>query len=256
MSTEEQAHEGATEQQQENKGPTIEEVAALQGWNPDYDGPDKIDAAEYVRRKPLFDKIKAQSRELKEIKKVVDGMANSYKAMSEAQYRKGIADAEKRMKAAETALDVEAYKEAAADKRAFEEQAKSVSNVEPPEVTAFCERNPWFDSNPAMRTDALEYSAKFEKLNPQSSIKDRLDYVEKKIRRDYPEHFEDKEKKHAPAPRAASVEGASAPGAVDDLAKFKASMTGEEKRIMRMFVKEGGLTEAEYLKDYMAVRDR
>ena len=38
------------------------------------------------------------------------------------------------------------------------------------------------------------------------------------------------------------------------MAKLRASMTAEEKRIMRMYVKPGGMTETEYLTSYAQVR--
>lgn len=235
---------------------SVEEVAREQGWNPDYDGPDKIDAAEFVRRKPLFDKIKSQSKELKEVKKLVEGMANTYKSMSAAQYQKGIKDAEARMKQAKADYDVEAYEAAAQDKATLEKAKESVAAEIPPtdqaEIDAWCDRNPWYDTNKIMRTDALEYREKFIKRNPDATTAEVLEYVENKMRKDYPDAFE--EKKETRRTAAPVVESAVSSQHKDPLAKLKASMSAEEKRIMGMFVKNGGLTEAEYLKDYAAVR--
>lgn len=253
--TEKGAVEG-TEEAEGAKGPTIEETATAQGWNPDYDGPDKIDAAEFVRRKPLFDKIKGQGRELKEVKKLMEGMANTFKAATEAQYKKGIADAEARMKQAEATFDLPAFKQASAEKQQLEQaQAAHVSAPagEPAEVTEFCERNPWFEKDAAMRTDALDYRENYLKRNPGAPIADTLAYIEKKMARDYPDAFAGKPA-GTKTPAAPAVEGAGGAPKVDALAKLKASMTGEEKRIMKMFVGEGKLTEAEYLKDYATVR--
>ncbi len=241
---------------QEAAQPTIEEIAAAQGWNPDHDGPDKIDAAEFVRRKPLFDKIKAQNKELREVKKLVEGMATTYKTMSEAQFKKGSAAAEERMRAAEAEFDVKAYKEASHDKQQLEAaQSSTVTATEPPEVTEFCEKNPWFEKNAVMRTDALDYREKYLKANPNAPIADVLEYISTKIKRDYPEAFEPTEKKRA---TPSAVEGASASSVSDPLSKLKASMSTEEKRIMKMFVGEGSgkMTEKEYLESYSTVRER
>ena len=237
--------------------PTIEETAKAQGWNPDYDGTDKIDAAEYVRRKPLFDRIKQQSKKLKDVEKLVEGMATTYKAMSEVQFKKGIAAAEAKMKDAEDTFDVKAFKEASAEKVALETaQATIKPTAEPAEVAEFCERNPWFEKSATMRTDALEYGDKFMQRNPHATIAEKLEYIETKIKKDYSDHFTDPPDKKKPV---ATVEGASPASHTDPLAKLKASMSSEEKRIMKMFVgdpKDGKMTEADYLKSYSEVRDR
>ncbi len=245
------------EDQQEQKGPSIEDIAKEQGWNPNHEGPDKIDAAEFVRRKPLFDKIKAQNKELKEIKKSVDLMAQTYKSMSEAQYKRGIADADKRMKAAEEALDIDGYKEAAADKALLETSHTDIKGPVPPEVEDFCARNPWFDNDPIMQTDALEYREKYIKRNPDASLSDVLKYVEIKIKKDYPEKFE-QSPKEVKKPSAAAVEDGT-PGASvssDPLIKLKNSMSPEERRVMKMFTGSGQMTETEYLKSYAEVREK
>lgn len=255
--SEESAEQTGTEGQEENKQPTIEEIAAQQGWNPDHEGADKIDAAEFVRRKPLFDKIKAQNRELKEVKKLVEGMATTYKTMSEVQYKKGIESAEKRMKEAEESYDIGAFKQASAEKAELEtaQAANTAPAAEPPEVTEFCERNPWFEKNAAMRTDALDYRENFLKRNPGAPVKDVLEYIETKIKRDYPEAFETKESKK---PNVSAVEGASTSSHTDPLAKLKASMSADERRIMKMYVGEGSgkMSEKEYLESYSQVRER
>jgi hypothetical protein len=235
--------------------PSIEDIAKEQGWNPDHDGPDKIDAAEFVRRKPLFDKIKAQSRELKDIRRSVESMATTYKSMSEAQYRRGIADAEARMQAAEAAFDVAGFKAAQADKTAIQQaQAANTAPVaHPPEVDEFCERNPWFDSNKVMQVDALEYRDKYIKRNPNAPLKEVLEYVEQRIKRDYPEAFEPVGVKKSTAPVVEGDGGGS--GKSDPLMKVRNSMSPEEKRVMKMFTSSGKMSEKEYLESYSAVRE-
>ena len=110
-----------------------------------------------------------------------------------------------------------------------------------------------------MRTDALDYRENYLRRNPGAPIKDVLAYVEKKIARDYPEAFKKPDAEEAeekPARRASAVEGSTASPKGDPLAKLKASMNGEEKRIMAMFTKNGQMTEKEYLESYSAVREK
>lgn len=249
---------GEEEAHSEPSGPTIEEQAQKMGWNPDHQGVDKLDAAEFIRRAPLFERIKKQSDSIKRLEKLVEGMANTYKGATEAQYKKGIKDAEDRMKTAEAEYDVAAFKQAQAEKAALEtQQAATIAPAaEPQEVTDFCERNPWFEKSATMRTDALEYGDKFMKRNPDATIAERLEYIETKMKKDYPDAFAAPDEEDKPRKSAAAVEGAGHGGKVDPLAKLKNSMSSDEKRIMAMYTKNGNMTEKEYLESYSTVRER
>jgi len=186
---------------------------------------------------------------------MVDGMSTTFKAMSEAQYNKGIADAQKKMDEAKAAYDVEAYDAARTEKDQLNHAkatTAATTAAEPPEVADFCERNPWFEKNAVMRTDALEYREAYLRRNPGAPITDVLTYIETKMQRDYPDSFKTSEqKRNTPA-----VEGASTSSHTDPLAKLKASMSVDEKRIMKMFVGDGKLSEKEYLESYSTVRER
>lgn len=247
----------------EVKGPTIEDTAREQGWNPDYTGPDKIDAAEYVRRKPLFDKIHAQGRELKEIKRSVDSMVGTYKSMSEAQYQRGVKDAEKRMAEAEASFNVVAYKEAAADKAVLEQSHQAIEQATPagvpPEVEIWCNANPWFDKDKIMQTDALEYKDRYVKRNPSAPLNEVLAYVEARIKKDYPEKFPviaaSTIAKSVPTTPPVEGGGSGSSSKSGDFSKLESSMTQEEKRVMAMFTASGKMSKAEYLKSYAEVRE-
>ena len=212
-----------------------------------------------MRRKPLFDKIKAQNRDLKELKKTVNGMAETFKQMSAAQYAKGIKDASARMEAAEKTYDVAGYKQAAMEKAQLEtaqQQSAAPPDAEPPEVADFMTRNPWFDKDRTMTADALDYREKFMRANPRAELTEILEYVEARIKRDYSDKFK---APGEPARRTAgsSVESGNPPAVGNNpLAKLKAKMSSEELRIMRHFVtgKPGAMTETEYLTDYAQVR--
>src|SRR3990172_4739307 len=63
---------------------SAEASARAQGWKPkeEFTGDPAlwVDAKEFVGRAPLFDKIKTQSKDLKEIRKTVDAMAKHFTA--------------------------------------------------------------------------------------------------------------------------------------------------------------------------------
>jgi hypothetical protein len=241
------------------KRSSVEDTAAALGWSAEYDGPDKIDAAEFMRRKPLFDKIKAQNRDLKELKKSVNGMADTFKKMSDAQYAKGIKDAASRMEAAEKTYDVAGYKQAAMEKAQLEvaqQQTAVTTDGEPPEVSDFISRNPWFDKDKTMTADALDYRERFMRANPRAELSEILAYVEQRMKRDYPDQFKTPGDSSRKAAGSSVESGGATPSGGNPLAKLKAKMSGDELRIMKHFVtgKPGAMTENEYLTEYAQVR--
>jgi hypothetical protein len=243
--------------QETPQDPTVEDLAREMGWNPEHEGPDKLSADEFVRRKPLFDKIKQQGKELKEIRRMLEKVTTTSKLMSEAQYKRGIADATKRMKAAEDTLDINAFKQAATEKAQLEQGLQQVSTPDiPPEVEEWCNNNKWFDENDAMQADALAYREQYVRVHPNAPISKVLQYVEQKIKKDYPEAFEaEKPKPAAAKPSTPAVEsGGNSGGKVDPFAKLKNAMSAEEKRIMKQFIGPGKMTESEYLEQYATVR--
>ena len=74
----------------------VESKAKDMGWRPleDFDGnPDEfIDAGEFVRRKPLFDKIETTTKQLKNVSKSLDYLKEHYQKVKETEYNRAIAD--------------------------------------------------------------------------------------------------------------------------------------------------------------------
>ena len=61
----------------------------------------------------------------------------------------------------------------------------------PPEVVSFLERNKsWFGNDADMTADARMFSDQYRRTNPDKSVAEELAYVEKKMKKDYPEHFQ------------------------------------------------------------------
>lgn len=235
----------------QNTTDEITEIAKAVGWKED--GP--LDAKTFLRTMP--DRFGAQSKELKEIKHTVQGMAKQYKAATEASYKRGIAEAEARMKIAKESQDFEAFEAASDEKNRLVEASKTNESQLIPEVEEFIARNEWFDKDKVMTADALDYKERYLAKFPGAPPADVLDYVEKKMRRDYPDAFKSEKKEEDVKPPNA-VEGAKGGGGgnpKDPIAKLKASLTEDEKRVMDQFVKWGNMTEKDYLEEYAKVRD-
>src|SRR5512138_1524244 len=64
------------------KPSNYETVAREKGWRPkeEYEGDHEawVDAEEFIKRQPLFDKIKSQSKKLKELEKTIEAISVHY----------------------------------------------------------------------------------------------------------------------------------------------------------------------------------
>lgn len=195
----EERHEGAQQPKYEDR---IAELATKVGWKPT--GP--LSAEDFLATMP--DRFHGQGKELKALKRSIDGITATVSQVAQQKYDEGIRDAEKRLAAAKADYDPDAVEAATvALERAKAAKANVQPQAEPVEVTEFIERNPWFESDRIMRTDALEYREKFLKTNPDAGLDEMLEYVERKIKKDYPEKFAAKEEKSERKPPAAGPEG-------------------------------------------------
>ena len=90
---------------------SIEQKALEMGWKPkeEFDGDETeyIDAGEYVRRRPLFDKIEHQSKELKDVKKALRMLQDHHTKVREVEYQHALQDLRNQYKEALEAGDAD-----------------------------------------------------------------------------------------------------------------------------------------------------
>jgi hypothetical protein len=86
----------------------IEKKALELGWRPksEFHGAEDefIDAKEFVRRQPLFDKIEAQSRQLKTVTRTLNELKEHYTKVNEAAYNRAISELREQRKEALSSL--------------------------------------------------------------------------------------------------------------------------------------------------------
>lgn len=251
-----------TEQVQDNDAgknspvePSANEVEArASGWVPkdEYHGDENkwVDADEFVRRGPLFEKINVQSRELKEVKKALDQLKVHHASVKEAAYKEALAKlkAEKREAFVEgdpdKVIDIDdQIAQVKEEQRQFTqtrqaEIAHEVQQTVHPEFEAWTNRNSWYTSNKPMKAfaDELGVELKSQGLSPTEILKK----VEIQIREEFPQKFRNPNRD-----KTSSVEGASkgtgrAANSGDD------SLTETEKMIMERFVRQKIMTREEY----------
>ena len=90
----EELNQEQLEQPSEPKHSEVELRAMEMGWRPkeEYNGDEEnfIDAKEFVRRKPLFDKIEHQGKQIKAVTKALEALKTHYTRVEEAAVQKAI----------------------------------------------------------------------------------------------------------------------------------------------------------------------
>ena len=244
------------------KGPSEAEQKAMDmGWRPkeEFDGEesDFIDATEFVRRKPLFEKIDVVGRELKETKKALKALQIHHEQVKDAEYKRALDTLRIEKKAALESGDADALidiDERISDAKAAEivartKQAQQV-NTPHPEFVKWTERNTWYRQNAELTQVADQVGTSYAAANPDMDPDQVLAYVEKRIRKLYPENFVNPNKS-----RPSIVEGGqSTPSRLssDDSSNYQ--LTDDERRVMMTFVRQGIMSKEEYIRDLKQVK--
>lgn len=264
MSEENQVVENSNDQANE---PDIVEVEArASGWVPKEefhgDAHKWVDAGEFVRRAPLFQKLDLQNRELKELKRALDGLKAHHSQVRETEYRRALEALKTAKKDAYVDGDpdkiveiedkMEAVKEAQrtfAAEQAIEKQRTADPEVIHPEFAAWTKRNTWYETSKPMKAfaDALGIELRNKGLSPSDVLKQ----VEIQVKEEFPNKFRNPNRD-----KPGSVEGSASKGGNkgSGLGSFEASLSEDERRIMNTFVRTKVMTKEEYLTELKKVR--
>lgn len=240
----------------------VEVEAREQGWVPkeDYVGDENkwLPADEFVRRKPLFDKINIQSRELKEVKKTLTQLAQHHAVVRETEYKRALESlkAQKRDafvdgdpdKIIQIDEQIDAVKE---EQKQFKvEQAQQVrqeAQAIHPEFEAWTNRNKWYATDARMKAYADVVGK--EMAGTGKTPLQVLEAVEKQVKAEFPHRFENKNREK--------------PGAVEGTSKGSGKQSSEytpsefERRAAKKFVEAGAFkTEADYYKELKSMNGK
>lgn len=232
------------------------------GWRPqeEWSGApeDFIDAKEFVRRQPLFEKIEHQSKEIRALKQAFDAFKTHHSKVKEAEYNRALAalNAEKRRALSdgetERALVIEdKMEEIQGQKEQFEQEAASVQVEEQPtarpEFVRWTQENNWYNQDRAMTAFADKVG--IELRNQGYSPTEILAQVTKEVRKEFPHKF-----KNPARERAGSVEGGSRRQSSNET-DFQ--MSDDERRIMnKMLAVNNSITKEQYIAELKAIKER
>lgn len=260
--TDQQEGTESTEGQAQEPQVSVAEQKALEmGWRPkeEFEGnpDDFIDATEFVRRKPLFEKIDVVGRELRETKKALRALQAHHEKVKEAEYKHAIEALRAEKKIALESGDADALikiddqiADAKAQEAVLKAQQTQVTNEPHPGFIKWTERNKWYKSDQELTGVADQVGTAYAAANPEKDPDEILEYVEKRVRKLYPEKFSNPNKS-----RPSAVEGSqTTPSRTQETDILNYPLTEDERRVMMTFVRQGIMTKEQYITDLKKVK--
>ena len=186
-----------------------EKLARDEGWRSkeelgdDFDATRYVNAEEFIKRKPLFETIKQQSKAIKTLQKTVDSVVSFSQKNAELAVKKAIADLNDKKEQAIEAGDKNAVKEidkAIDEHKQSIQTAPKIDEVVPAEVIEWTAKNKWFDTDLELQDFVTSYAASYSKRNPRESMTTVLEEATKAVKRAFPEKFDKTEKKRSEPP--------------------------------------------------------
>ena len=237
---------------------TPTELKAMEsGWVPkeEYSGEEHkwVDAGEFLRRGELFKKIEDQSKQLKDVRNALNEMKKLHGQVREVEYKRALDALKAQKKAALEEGDADAV--IAADDRIelVKEQQKQLQNepaqgqepsgAEHPEFVAWTEQNSWYKSSAPMKAFADALGADLAAAG--NSPSEVLRKVAAEVRKEFPNKF-----RNPNQDKPGAVEAGK--GGRSNTSSF--SLTDDERRVMNTFVRQGVMTEKQYIEELKKVR--
>jgi hypothetical protein len=235
----------------------MEQQALAMGWRPreEFEGEDDefIDAKEFVRRKPLFDRLEQQSKQLKNVNKTLEQLKGHYTKMREVEFNRALAELKSARKQALTDSDGDRFEaiddrikevEKEAEKLRVEDEVQNARPVaDPAEFQAWRGRNSWYQKDEAMTAFADRIGLKHQEEVTSGVITPLqiLQKVEQAVRAEFPHKFKNPNKETAPDVGKSSNTGSSKSKTIE--------LDETETKIMNNFVRQGIMTKEQYLSD-------
>ena len=254
--------EETNESQQQAPEPSQDEIEAREmGWKPESEfkgnKSDYVSAKEFVRRKSYYDRISAQSKELKELRTVLEGFKEHQKNL-ETYTRKQILEELKTAKKQalvdgdpDRVIEVDdaimqyklKEKEIDAEDKAAKAGNPQIQAQAQQAFQSWVSKNSWYETSTAMRNYADGLGQELKEANPNITPERLFASVEKEVKVRFKERFE-----NANRTKPSAVES-STPGEGSS-SKTKYDPSDEERAMARKYVKTGLYkSESEYYAD-------
>lgn len=237
----------------------VEQRAMAQGWVPEdqYSGSGKWRSAEdFLDRGELFAKIDEQNRRIKGMESTLHAAKTHLELVRKTEYNRAVQAlrAEKKQALAEgdadAVVDVEERMEVAKaefvqEQMAAQRQQQLASQQPHPVLTAWVNKNTWYQTDRAMRVFADEVGKELAAAG-LADPRELLDEVERRTKKEFSHKFQNPNRA-----KPGSVESGTNKGSQS---KDTFQLTPEETVVMNKFVKAGHMSKEEYIKDIKAQR--
>lgn len=258
--------EGTESVQETNTAPqepsAVEKRALEMGWRPkeEFDGEEEdfIDATEFVRRKPLFEKIDSVGKELRETRKALKALQEHHAKVKEAEFKHALEQLRNEKKQAleegdaDKLIDID-ERIADAKVRQVQEERQQVQAAQAPHpnFVQWVQKNTWYKEDAELRAISDQIGAAYAVANPDVEPDQVLKYVEGRVKKLYPDKFRNpnKDRPSAVEGRTTSTASKSKGDSISDY-----PLTDEERKVMMSFVRQGVMTKEEYITDLKRVK--
>jgi hypothetical protein len=243
----------------ETSSDPVESKARELGWKPlqEYGGDPRkwVEARVWVENKPLVDQVRAHKQTVREQQKTIEALNRHYKQVHETAYRKALSDLDQQKEKAVLEQDVDKVR--ALDQQIAQTQSEQIKTQPVVQSTVDPAYTDWISANQQIRGDAelwtfaCAYEAQLSSTRPDLDLEARLEKVEAATRKAHPEKFANPRRQQPPMMEGAAM---SAPGngkksfGVNDL-------TPLERQTMARLVRNGTLTQDEYVRDIKESRE-
>ena len=246
---------------------TEEEVRAMEhGWAPKEEwrgNPDEwVSARVFNQKGELFGKIRSLERDRdsmkQEFKQATKAMVDMLKKSKETEYKRAVADLKKQKRSAiedgdaGVALDIDDQIEELTTEHTTVQQeydraaaAAPAQEYQAPEFVEWQGRNGWYNEDSEMRVTADSVGLRYAQENPNLPITKVFEFVDKQMKRIYPEKFTNVNKEK---PAKVGESGKRSTGG--KRSKYsERDLTDEQKTIMNTMTRSGIMTKEEYIEE-------
>lgn len=252
---------GTEGENQEVEFTPVEQEALDAGWVPkeQFKGDEHkwVDAGEFLRRGELFKKIEDQSKELKDVRKALADLSKLNEEIRKTEYDRALTTLRNQRKLAMAEGDVDAVDLIEEKMDAIKEEKRNLEDNPPvklpqepaqgeqhPEFRDWLSRNSWYSTNEGMKAyaDAVGMRLRASGMAPGEVLKK----VAEAVREEFPKRFTNENRSKPGAVESGNTRGKSSSSGI--------TLTDDERRIMNRFIRQGVLTEAQYIESLKKVR--
>lgn len=256
--------EPVTEEVTENEPEVdpIAEKAMKMGWRPkdQFSGdPDTwVDAAEFVRREPLFEQIRKYKKKVEDAERNVRKLAEHNSKVEKVAFERAIETLKKQK--------VDAL-ESGDHRRVVEiddEIAQRRANAMPPPnhnpFDDWLKENTWYEDNPEMADVADRAGMRYKSMHPEADANECFEYAFRAVKKQFPNEFGDAGERAAEQPQRAKPKAPAVESGRSQAVKktYFNQLTQEEQQYVSSMLRVPGITldKESYAKQVIDMRGR